>query len=171
MIFIFKIKMKKYILVISIAFLSILALFFSYGQSMDINNVPCHRMSNGVTMGDCDPSKEFMDVSELDPVKSSTIIDIEDGGFYTISADKVSKKINGKEIMMYGYNGMVPGPTLRVEQNSTITIEFENNLDMNTTVHWHGLRQNIKDDGVPGISQDPISPGESFTYTLYFPDE
>ena len=107
----------------------------------------------------------------LENAKSNTIVDISDGGKYEISADIIKKNINGKEIIMYGYNGMIPGPALRVKQGSKINVLFKNNIDMDTTIHWHGLRHDIKNDGVPGISQDPISPGESFTYELYFPDD
>ncbi len=103
--------------------------------------------------------------------KSSTIVDVADGETYLISADIVKKEINGQELIMYGYNGMIPGVALRVQQGSKIKVIFKNNIDMNTTVHWHGLRHNVKDDGVPDVSQDPVKPGESFTYELYFPDD
>ena len=62
------------------------------------------------------------------------------------------------------------GPLIDVAQNATVTVTFTNNLDMPTAVHWHGLRLDNRFDGVPGVTQDPIAPGETFTYTVRFPD-
>lgn len=98
------------------------------------------------------------------------VIDVSDGDTIEISPQIVSKEIAGKSVRMYGYNGQMPGPTIRAVQGSTITVHTTNNIDHETTIHWHGLRHDVKDDGVPGISQDPIAPGESYTYTLSFPD-
>lgn len=100
------------------------------------------------------------------PVQASQVVTLEDGDTFTLRADFVR---SGNEIK-YGYNGMIPGPTLKVKQGSTITVDFTNAIDMNTTIHWHGLRHDIRDDGVPGVSQDPIPPGGSYRYTLQFPD-
>lgn len=103
--------------------------------------------------------------------KSNTIVDLADGDTYTLTAEVITKEIDGQELTMYGYNGMIPGPALRVQQGSTITVQFENNIELPTTVHWHGLRHDIANDGVPGVSQDPTQPGESFEYEVYFPDD
>jgi len=110
-------------------------------------------------------------ISSLEPAKSTSIVELNDGDEFTISADIVRKVINGNEFVMYAYNGMIPGVALRVNQGSRITLNFVNNIDQNTTIHWHGLRQNVKDDGVPSISQPPVQPGETYVYNLYFPDE
>ena len=114
---------------------------------------------------------ETSDEKGLLKVKNSESIELSNGTIYNIRAEKIIKNINGQDFVMYGYNGEIPGPLLKVKQGSTIRINFTNNLDKNTTIHWHGLRHNYKDDGVPGVSQDPVKPGESFIYTLYFPDE
>jgi FtsP/CotA-like multicopper oxidase with cupredoxin domain len=71
---------------------------------------------------------------------------------------------------VWAYNGEVPGPVLRVRQGEPLAIVVENKLDEETTVHWHGIRLPIDMDGVPGISQPPIKPGESFTYRFTPPD-
>lgn len=65
---------------------------------------------------------------------------------------------------LWRYNGSNPGPELRVKQGETIRITAENDLDEQTTVHWHGVRTPNNMDGVPHLTQKPISPGESFTY-------
>lgn len=62
------------------------------------------------------------------------------------------------------YNGQVPGPAIRVHQGEKVRVVFTNNLSEPTTIHWHGLDVPIEMDGVPGVSQEPVKPGESFTY-------
>jgi FtsP/CotA-like multicopper oxidase with cupredoxin domain len=69
-----------------------------------------------------------------------------------------------------GYDGKVPGPTLRLKQGEPVRIIVENKLDQDTTVHWHGIRVPNAMDGVPGLTQPPIKPGESFTYEFTPPD-
>jgi FtsP/CotA-like multicopper oxidase with cupredoxin domain len=68
------------------------------------------------------------------------------------------------------YDGRVPGPEIRARQGVPIRVIVENKLTEETTVHWHGIRLPIAMDGVPGISQPPIRPGESFTYEFTPPD-
>ena len=65
---------------------------------------------------------------------------------------------------VFAYNQKVPGPLLRYNQGDRLRLEVENQLDEPTTVHWHGLRVPASMDGVPFLSQTPISPGESFLY-------
>ena len=106
----------------------------------------------------------------LDFTRETTVYSPSDGSEITISAGYVKKEIAGNEIRMLAYNGMVPGPTIKVKQGSSLTIEFVNNLDEETTVHWHGIRLKNEFDGVPGVTQEAIKPGEKFTYALEFPD-
>ena len=68
------------------------------------------------------------------------------------------------------YNGTIPGPTLRVRQGGSLSIVVENRLDQDTTIHWHGIRVPFAMDGVPGLTQPPIRPGERFTYVFTPPD-
>jgi FtsP/CotA-like multicopper oxidase with cupredoxin domain len=71
---------------------------------------------------------------------------------------------------VWAYDGKVPGPTLRVRQGEPVRIAVENRLGEDTTVHWHGIRLPNAMDGVPGLTQPPITPGESFTYEFTPPD-
>lgn len=95
---------------------------------------------------------------------------VEDNGQVTIEAKSVIKRIDGRRLELFTYNGQFPGPLLRVKQKSNIVVDFLNNLDQETTIHWHGLRHNYKFDGVPDISQPPVKPGQTFRYELFFPD-
>jgi FtsP/CotA-like multicopper oxidase with cupredoxin domain len=71
---------------------------------------------------------------------------------------------------MLAYNGSIPGPTLRVAQGAEVTVRVTNETDLETTVHWHGLRLDNRFDGVPHETQEPIPVGGSATYRLRFPD-
>jgi FtsP/CotA-like multicopper oxidase with cupredoxin domain len=62
------------------------------------------------------------------------------------------------------YNGTVPGPLIRVTEGDQVRIVVNNLMDTPTTVHWHGVDVPNAMDGVPGVTQEPILPGESFTY-------
>jgi FtsP/CotA-like multicopper oxidase with cupredoxin domain len=71
---------------------------------------------------------------------------------------------------VWAYDGTVPGPLLRLRQGEPVRIVVTNALDQDTTVHWHGIRLPNNMDGVPGLTQPPIKPGESFTYEFTPPD-
>jgi FtsP/CotA-like multicopper oxidase with cupredoxin domain len=68
------------------------------------------------------------------------------------------------------YGGRVPGPEIRVLQGERFRIAVENHLAEETTVHWHGVRVPNAMDGVPHLTQKPISPGETFVYEFACPD-
>ena len=103
--------------------------------------------------------------------QESQVYNLEDGDYLNLSIDIIKKEIAGQEIRMFGYNGQIPGPLIKVEQDSTIYVNVTNNLDMETTVHWHGLRLENENDGVPGSTMEVQMPGTSFEYKLAFPDE
>jgi suppressor of ftsI len=99
------------------------------------------------------------------------VVQINNGSTFHLSAGKVLKNINGNNVVMFGFNDQVPGPIIKVKQGSTIFVNFTNNLDMDSSIHWHGLKLNNKYDGVPGLTQDPVKPGQSFLYKLDFQNE
>ena len=68
------------------------------------------------------------------------------------------------------YNQSIPGPVIRIPQGRESTIRFENALDEPSSVHWHGLRIDNAMDGVPGMTQEPVLPGQTFDYRLTPPD-
>ena len=71
---------------------------------------------------------------------------------------------------IWGYDGQVPGPLLRARQGQELTVTVTNMLEQPTSVHWHGLRIANAMDGVAGLTQEPIAPGETFTYRFTPPD-
>jgi len=110
-------------------------------------------------------------IQDLEVARESVIVELNDGDKFDLSIDIIKKEISGKEIRMFGYNGQIPGPMLKVNQNSQVFITVTNNLDVETTVHWHGLRLENEFDGNPGVTMEPQKPGESFEYKLDFNDE
>lgn len=98
-------------------------------------------------------------------------IRLADGDTYTLRAAPVTRDFGEGAIRMFAYNGMLPGPTLLLDQGARVTIRLENDLPIATTIHWHGLRLGAQFDGVPGVSQAVVQPGETFSYTIAAPDE
>lgn len=111
------------------------------------------------------------DVGSFPEAKPREIVDVSDDETISLNPMMVRKTVNGKEFAMYGYNGQIPGPLLRVKQGSTFTVDVQNNIDLPTTIHWHGIRLDNQFDGAAGVTQKEIAPGDSFTYSVRVPDE
>ncbi|MEM7031410.1 MAG: copper oxidase [Chloroflexota bacterium] len=67
-------------------------------------------------------------------------------------------------VSAYTYNGIVPGPEIRVTEGDMVRINVHNEMDESTVVHWHGVIVPNNMDGVPFITQPLIKSGETFTY-------
>ncbi len=76
----------------------------------------------------------------------------------------------GPRTRIWGYNGQVPGPMIRVTQNDWVRARLTNRLPVATTIHWHGIRIDNAMDGVSGLTQDAVAPGQSFDYAFQVPD-
>jgi FtsP/CotA-like multicopper oxidase with cupredoxin domain len=113
---------------------------------------------------------EGTDPATLPMVKPTQIVRMRDGDTLDLTAMLLRRTIEGHTYVMYGYNGESPGPLIRVPQNATIIVRFHNHIDLPSTVHWHGLRLDNQYDGVPGVTQQPVAVGDSFTYKVHFPD-
>lgn len=109
-------------------------------------------------------------VQQTNTTKTQEVVALKDGDTYNLTASIVKKTINGQEMKMLAYNGSIPGPLIKVPQGAELTLNFKNDTDVDSTVHSHGIRVDNKFDGVPGVTQDAVKPGQSFTYTLKFPD-
>jgi len=85
---------------------------------------------------------------------------------FELTIDKIEHRIDALKdpIAALGYNGTWPGPRLSVVEGDKVRAVFKNNLDESTGVHFHGQRIPNAMDGVPHITQEPIQPGDSFTY-------
>ncbi len=69
-----------------------------------------------------------------------------------------------QQVEAYAFNRQVPGPRLRVTEGDRVRINVKNDLPEATSVHWHGMILPNRMDGAADVTQDPIEPGESFTY-------
>ena len=111
-----------------------------------------------------------LDVMSLPEAVPGTLVDMKDGDEMDIRASLVRRTINGKMLVMYGYNGMYPGPLIRAPRGATVVVNFHNEIPEDTTVHWHGIRLDNRFDGVPNVTQPPVANGESFRYEIFFRD-
>jgi FtsP/CotA-like multicopper oxidase with cupredoxin domain len=97
------------------------------------------------------------------------VIELQDGDEFDLRIEPVAKRIGGDTVRMIAYNGSIPGPTLKVKQDSKVIVHVTNEGDHEATVHWHGLRLENRFDGTHE-TQAPIPVGETFTYEISFPD-
>jgi len=147
--------------------------FDKTGMAMDMAG---DYVKNGMGMSGHGNESEIFDQNTdgLPEVKKSEIVVLKDGDVYEMEAYAVKQEVGNRTIKRLSYNGMIPGPILQIEKGASITLKFKNSLDINTTVHSHGLRlDDSKHDGVPetmGGEQKEMKPGEVFEYRLNFPD-
>ena len=92
-----------------------------------------------------------------------------DGGVkvFRLTVDEISHKIDELKppVAALGYNKQLPGPTIRVDEGDRVRAVFTNNLPETTSVHFHGVEfDDFFQDGVPFVTQLPITPGETYTY-------
>ena len=92
-------------------------------------------------------------------------------GFGTLSGDTIDLAIGdrhfstgGRSGHAYAVNGTIPGPLIRLREGQDVVINVTNNLDEDSSIHWHGILLPFQFDGVPGVSFPGIRPGQTFTY-------
>ncbi|SHF25096.1 Multicopper oxidase with three cupredoxin domains (includes cell division protein FtsP and spore coat protein CotA) [Seinonella peptonophila] len=85
---------------------------------------------------------------------------------YTLTAEKTTTSLSsGKKVEKWTYTGGSEGAHLRAKQGEIIEVNLVNkNIDIGVTIHWHGYNVPNAMDGVAGMTQDTVMPGETFTY-------
>lgn len=84
---------------------------------------------------------------------------------FNLTIDQRTIRIAGDHSQVLAINGQVPGPTLRFSEGDDVVIHVKNNLDQESSLHWHGLLLPGNMDGVPGLNGFPgIAPGDTYTY-------
>ena len=78
--------------------------------------------------------------------------------------------LGGRTVTTWAYGDTAPGPLLRADAGDVLRVEVDNQLPVATSVHWHGVALRNDMDGVPGITQDPISAGAALRYEFTVPD-
>jgi FtsP/CotA-like multicopper oxidase with cupredoxin domain len=86
------------------------------------------------------------------------------GDDITLTIGHARVTIDGRPAHAVTINGTVPGPLLRLKEGRRVRISVVNTLDVETSIHWHGLLVPPAMDGVPGVSFPGIPPGETFVY-------
>ncbi len=114
-----------------------------------------------------DFSRETEGLPEAKPMET---VALSDGAAYDLNIAPAKRTLAGRPTRVLAYNGMFPGPLLKVRQGDNVTIRLKNEGDTETTLHPHGLRLDNHSDGIPGITQDPVKVGGTFEYRLSFPD-
>ncbi|UZJ45984.1 copper oxidase [Marinimicrobium sp. C6131] len=84
--------------------------------------------------------------------------------FHLIAEEVEHEFAPGTRIKAWGYNGSTPGPTIEAVEGDKVRIYVTNRLGEPTSVHWHGLLLPAGMDGVAGLNQPSIKPGETFVY-------
>ena len=113
------------------------------------------------------PSVDPAAVPWAEPTRA---LELSDGDSLHLVAAPVKRRLGRRDVVLYGFNGQIPGPLVRVDRGATITVGFENRTEWPTAVHWHGIRLENRFDGVPHVTQEPVPPGGAFRYEVRFPD-
>ncbi|HLN07370.1 MAG TPA: multicopper oxidase domain-containing protein, partial [Xanthobacteraceae bacterium] len=95
------------------------------------------------------------------------------GGFRVIRARTGMTALRGPghgPTPIWGYDGTIPGPTIRAGRGEEVKVRLVNDLGEPTTLHWHGVRLANPMDGVADLTQPAIAPGASFDYRFVAPD-
>ena len=125
-----------------------------------------HHQRDSLTSADSFPT----DPTGLPEASRPELLELADGDTLELRVGPVAKRLGDATVRMLGYNGSIPGSTVKVAEGSGIVVHVENHGDLDTTVHWHGLRLENRYDGVPHETQAPIPVGGEFSYRIQFPD-
>nr|WP_081756700.1 multicopper oxidase family protein [Gorillibacterium massiliense] len=132
-----------------------------------------------VVLAGCNRSSTEMDHSQMDhssmqsnktkdseiPVRSTVIPTILSGREINLTAMASNQEIApGVTTPVWTFNNMVPGPQIRVKQGDTVKVNLKNELPVPVSIHWHGYPVPNNMDGIPGVTQNAVKPGETYTY-------
>jgi CopA family copper-resistance protein len=109
-------------------------------------------------------NKQFLVWMAVTLTIASNVSAQSDTTVYNLSIDKKTVNITGKDVIGMAINGTIPGPILRFKENGYAVIYVKNEMDEETSIHWHGLLLPNFQDGVPYLTTPPIRPGETLKY-------
>jgi FtsP/CotA-like multicopper oxidase with cupredoxin domain len=141
----------------------------SPAQNMPMN-MPMPHSKSEPPHSDPGASPVMAQVHEVTPVITTEVGDLAwtmDGNVkvFHLTAEVVRQAIHpGKTIDLWGFNGSAPGPPFQVTQGDRVRVIFDNHLPEASAIHWHGFEATFGNDGMPGISQDPVKPGGRYIY-------
>ena len=86
---------------------------------------------------------------------------------FDLTAEVVDWQVSPTQtVKAWTYNGTVPGPSIHVNVGDKVAVVLHNHLPEATTIHFHGIVVPQADDGTPYVSQNPVEPGQDYTYTF-----
>lgn len=110
-----------------------------------------------------DPNPEVKESNE--GLQTANATDILTGNEIDIVAKEANHQLNEDvSVNALTFNGTVPGSQIRVKQGEKLRINLKNELNEPVSIHWHGITVPNEMDGIPGVTQNAVQPGESFTY-------
>jgi len=117
-----------------------------------------HGMHHAVAAGD---AAEVVSVTELTGPR-----DGKPDRRFVLTARRATVRLDsGAEAEAWTFNGQIPGPELRIRQGERVEVVLINeDIEKGVTIHWHGLNVPNAEDGVAGMTQDAVMPGETHTY-------
>lgn len=158
----------KYIVGLGVLALIVIGGFW-YTSNQNSYPMNLENMMPGMMRGDSQESLTVLPDRVLANVKPTEVIELKDGDVFDMEATIVQQEVGNRTIKRLAYNGQIPGPVLKVEKGARVTVNFTNNIDMETALHSHGLRGDWRFDGAVPITP-PVEVGETFSYELEFPD-
>jgi FtsP/CotA-like multicopper oxidase with cupredoxin domain len=122
--------------------------------------------STSMNMGQTSTSADVPNATQEHGGQLATYtVDSDGAKHFTFTAQQVMwDVVGGQRVLAWTINGTIPGPTIRVTAGDHIRVTFVNHFPKATAVHWHGLQVPSSQDGVPGVGQDPIQPGQKYLY-------
>ncbi|MFD2444383.1 multicopper oxidase family protein [Bacillus sp. CGMCC 1.16607] len=140
-----------------IAFTILILAACSSNQSGNMKNMDHENMNQ-------DKTDENRKESKLDGLET-TSTEILTGNEFMLVAKEASHQLNSNvAVDAWTFNGSVPGSQIRVKEGEKVKINLKNELPDPVTIHWHGIPLTNEMDGIPGVTQNAVQPGESFTY-------
>ncbi|GLV53651.1 hypothetical protein KDH_05030 [Dictyobacter sp. S3.2.2.5] len=99
-------------------------------------------------------------------------VDADGAKHFTLTAEQVMWEVTaGHRVLAWTINGTVPGPKISVNAGDHVRITLINHFPKATAVHWHGLEVSTHEDGVPGLGQKPIEPGQTYNFDFTLHDQ
>ncbi len=149
----------KFVLIVVMVLVGVIlgSIYGKYNQSTDKTTLPSEKQTQPELRAKL--VEEFRGAYEEDIVPNGKVVEIK-----MVAEPTVTEIFDGVKTKVWAYNGTVPGPQLRIKLGDTLKVDFTNKLPQETTIHFHGVRVPNAMDGVPGVTQPPIKPGEKFVY-------
>ncbi len=133
-------------------------------SNLDEINMPRRRFVKGVAMGGALLGLGLVPSRLLAVDDSFPVQPVLRGRRFNLTLAPQAVNFTGKKRFATAVNGVVPGPILRWREGDRVTLDVTNRLAESSSIHWHGIILPTGMDGVPDISFNGISPGETFHY-------